>query len=202
MIAWCARLVFYFFFDDTAHPDIYTLSLHDALPISNDQRKVVYHQRAELMDADEVEESVAAILEEVVGITAEQYVPLGSLDEMWDADGLTQALESEYGVRADVARWTRDNKTISAEGIVEKCIKEAQDSYEKRVGDIGADLMRSVEKKVMLHQLDHHWKEHLASRDHPRQGSGLTSYAQKNPKQEYKREAFEMFGTMREQVKR
>lgn len=169
--------------------------------VANDQRKVVYHQRAELMDADEVEESVAAILEEVVGITAEQYVPPGSLDEMWDADGLTQALESEYGVRADVARWTRDNKTISAEGIVEKCIKEAQDSYEKRVGDIGADLMRSVEKKVMLHQLDHHWKEHLASMDHLRQGIGLRSYAQKNPKQEYKREAFEMFNTLLEQVK-
>ena len=169
--------------------------------VANDQRKVVYHQRAELMDAEEVEESVAAILEEVVGITVEQYVPPGSLDEMWDADGLTQALESEYGVRADVARWTRDNKTISAEGIVEKCIKEAQDSYEKRVGDIGADLMRSVEKKVMLHQLDHHWKEHLASMDHLRQGIGLRSYAQKNPKQEYKREAFEMFGTMLEQVK-
>jgi len=169
--------------------------------VANDQRKVVYHQRAELMDAEEIEESVAAIHEEVLEITIEQYVPPGSLDEMWDADGLTQVLESEYGVRADVASWIRDDKTISAEGIIKKCIKEAQNSYKNRVDDIGAELMRDVEKKVMLHQLDHHWKEHLASMDHLRQGIGLRSYAQKNPKQEYKREAFEMFGIMLEQVK-
>jgi preprotein translocase subunit SecA len=90
---------------------------------------------------------------------------------------------------------------MSAEGIAEKCIDEAAKAYEKKVGNIGADLMRGVEKQVMLRQLDHHWKEHLAGMDHLRQGIGLRSYAQKNPKQEYKREAFEMFGVMLEQVK-
>ncbi|MCH9695071.1 MAG: preprotein translocase subunit SecA [Gammaproteobacteria bacterium] len=169
--------------------------------VANDQRKVVYHQRSELMDADEIEESVAAIRDEVVAITAEQYIPPGSLEELWDADGLSQALESEYGVRADVARWLRDDSTLNAESITEKCIEEAQKFYEKKVGNIGGDLMRGVEKQVMLRQLDHHWKEHLAGMDHLRQGIGLRSYAQKNPKQEYKREAFEMFGTMLEQVK-
>jgi len=169
--------------------------------VANDQRKVVYHQRSELMDADEIEESVAAIRDEVIGITVEQYIPPGSLDEQWDADGLAQALESEFGVRADVARWAHDDNTLSPETIAEKCIEEAQNTYRQKVESIGADLMRGVEKQVMLRQLDHHWKEHLAGMDHLRQGIGLRSYAQKNPKQEYKREAFEMFGTMLEQVK-
>jgi preprotein translocase subunit SecA len=169
--------------------------------VANDQRKVVYHQRAELMDADEIEDSVAAIREEVVGISVEQYIPAGSLDELWDAEGLTQALESEFGLRFDVSRLAREDKTLSAEGMADQCIGEAAKAYEKKVGNIGADLMRGVEKQVMLRQLDNHWKEHLAGMDHLRQGIGLRSYAQKNPKQEYKREAFEMFGLMLEQVK-
>ena len=169
--------------------------------VANDQRKVVYHQRAELMDAEEIEESVAAIREEVVAITAEQYIPPGSLEELWDADGLSKALESEFGVRADVARWAHDDKTLSAEAIAEKAIEEVAKAYEEKVSNIGAELMRGVEKQVMLRQLDYHWKEHLAGMDHLRQGIGLRSYAQKNPKQEYKREAFEMFGVMLEQVK-
>ena len=169
--------------------------------VANDQRRVVYHQRSELMDADEIEDSVAAIRDEVVRITIEQYIPPGSLDEMWDTQGLSQALESEFGVQADVARWMNDDKTMSAEAIAEKCIDAANSAYAEKVANIGADLMRGVEKQVMLRQLDHHWKEHLAGMDHLRQGIGLRSYAQKNPKQEYKREAFEMFGVMLEQVK-
>ena len=169
--------------------------------VANDQRKVVYHQRSELMDADEIEESVEAIREEVISITVEQYIPAGSLDEMWDPEGLSKALESEFGVRADVSHWIQDDKTLTSEGIVERCVAEATAVYQKKAGSIGNDLMRGVEKQVMLRQLDHHWKEHLASMDHLRQGIGLRSYAQKNPKQEYKREAFEMFGVMLEQVK-
>ena len=169
--------------------------------VSNDQRKVVYHQRSELMDAEEIADSVAAIRDEVVQLCVYQYVPPGSLDELWDTDGLSQALESDFGIRVDVSRWADEEKTLSADGICERCITEVQSAYEKKVGDIGAELMRGVEKQVMLRQLDHHWKEHLASMDHLRQGIGLRSYAQKNPKQEYKREAFEMFGTMLEQVK-
>jgi len=169
--------------------------------VANDQRKVVYHQRSELMDADEIEDSVAAIREEVVGIVVDQHIPPGSLDELWDAEGLTKALDSEFGVRAEVAHWINDDKTLNADAIGDRCIEEVAKAYNKKVGDIGADLMRGVEKQVMLRQLDHHWKEHLASMDNLRQGIGLRSYAQKNPKQEYKREAFEMFGVMLEQVK-
>ena len=169
--------------------------------VANDQRKVVYHQRSELMDADEIEDSVAAIREEVVGIVVDQYIPPGSLDELWDTEGLGKALDSDFGVRVDVARWTNDDKTLNADAIGDRCIEEVAAAYAMKVGNIGADLMRGVEKQVMLRQLDHHWKDHLAAMDNLRQGIGLRSYAQKNPKQEYKREAFDMFGVMLEQVK-
>ena len=169
--------------------------------VANDQRRVVYHQRSELMDADDIADSVAAIREEVIGIMVEQYIAPGSLEELWDADGLSQALESDFGLRLDVAAWIRDDKKLTAEGIMERCIEEATKAYQEKVENIGDELMRGVEKQVMLRQLDHHWKEHLAGMDHLRQGIGLRSYAQKNPKQEYKREAFEMFGAMLEQVK-
>lgn len=169
--------------------------------VANDQRKVVYHQRAELMEADEIEESVVAIREEVVAETVQQYIPMGSLEEMWDVDGLSKVLDADFGVQADIAAWVRDDTTLNSEAIAERCVVEAQKAYEAKTDRIGAELMRGVEKQVMLRQLDYHWKEHLAAMDHLRQGIGLRSYAQKNPKQEYKREAFEMFGAMLEQVK-
>ncbi|MBT8104564.1 MAG: preprotein translocase subunit SecA [Woeseiaceae bacterium] len=169
--------------------------------VANDQRKVVYVMRNDLMEADEVEDSIAAIREEVVENAVHQYIPPGSLDEMWDAEGLSHALDAEFGVRADVARWAHEDSTLTVEAIAERCVGEVSKAYEKKAGDIGPDIMRGVEKQVMLRQLDMHWKEHLAAMDHLRQGIGLRSYAQKNPKQEYKREAFEMFGEMIEQVK-
>ena len=169
--------------------------------VANDQRKVVYVMRNDLMEADEIEESISAIRDEVVEGTVHQHIPPGSLDELWDADGLSTALEAEFGVRADVARWVREDSTLTAEAITERCVAEVEQAYKKKVGDVGPELMRGVEKQIMLRQLDFHWKEHLAAMDHLRQGIGLRSYAQKNPKQEYKREAFEMFGEMIEQVK-
>ncbi len=169
--------------------------------VANDQRKVVYVMRNDLMEAEEIEESIAAIRDEVVEGAVHQHIPPGSLDEQWDADGLSNALEAEFNVRADVARWIREDSTLTSEAITERCVDEVEQAYNKKVGDIGPDLMRGVEKQIMLRQLDFHWKEHLAAMDHLRQGIGLRSYAQKNPKQEYKREAFEMFGEMIEQVK-
>ena len=169
--------------------------------VANDQRKVVYVMRNDLMEADEIEDSIAAIRDEVVEGAVHQHIPPGSLEELWDAEGLSNALDAEFGVRADVARWVREDTTLTAEGITERCIEEVTKAYEKKTGEIGPELMRGVEKQVMLRQLDFHWKEHLAAMDHLRQGIGLRSYAQKNPKQEYKREAFDMFGEMIEQVK-
>ncbi len=169
--------------------------------VANDQRKVVYHQRSELMEADEIKESVAAIREEVISNTVAIHIPPGSLEEQWDADGLSKALEAEFGLDIDIGKLVHADKTLNDDGIRELCIKAADEAYEAKEASVGAELMRNVEKQVMLRQLDHHWKEHLAAMDHLRQGIGLRSYAQKNPKQEYKREAFEMFGAMLEQVK-
>jgi preprotein translocase subunit SecA len=169
--------------------------------VANDQRKVVYHQRSELMEADEIEDSVTAIRQEVIEDVVRDHIPPGSLEEQWDTDGLNQALAAEFGLSVTVDQWIRDDKTLNEDAIVDRCIDASDKAYEFRAEKIGAELMRNVEKQVMLRQLDMHWKEHLAAMDHLRQGIGLRSYAQKNPKQEYKREAFEMFGAMLEQVK-
>ncbi len=169
--------------------------------VANDQRKVVYHQRTDLMDADEVEDAVAAIREEVVAGEVAQYIPPESLEDTWDPAGLSKSLESDFGITVDVEKLLADDKSLSPDGIADICVSAANDAYAKKQEEVGADLLRNVEKQVMLRQLDHHWKEHLAAMDHLRQGIGLRSYAQKNPKQEYKREAFEMFGSMLEQVK-
>ena len=169
--------------------------------VANDQRKVVYHQRSELMDADEIADSVAAIREEVIADAVALHVPPGSLEEQWDTEGLTKALESEFGLDVDIGKLVHENATINDEGIRDFCIEKAASAYAEKDEQVGSELMRNVEKQVMLRQLDHHWKEHLAAMDHLRQGIGLRSFAQKNPKQEYKREAFEMFGTMLDQVK-
>jgi preprotein translocase subunit SecA len=169
--------------------------------VANDQRKVVYYQRSELMAADEIEDSVASIREEVVEMAVQSHIPPGSLEEQWDVDGLSKQLESEFGLHLEIDQWIRDDKTLNEDGILERCVEESDKAYKEKEGTIGSELMRSVEKQVMLQQLDMHWKEHLAAMDHLRQGIGLRSYAQKNPKQEYKREAFEMFGAMLDQVK-
>jgi preprotein translocase subunit SecA len=169
--------------------------------VANDQRKVVYHQRSELMGADEVADSVTAIREEVVESIVDQYIPPGSLEEQWDPDGLSHAIEHDFATHLSVVQWLKDDPKLNEDGIRERCISELQANYEAKVAEIGEDRMRHVEKEVMLMQLDHHWKEHLAGMDYLRQGIHLRGYAQKNPKQEYKREAFEMFGAMLDQIK-
>jgi preprotein translocase subunit SecA len=169
--------------------------------VANDQRKVVYHQRSELMAADEVEESIAAIREEIVAATVDQYIPPGSLEEQWDPEGLMQVMDSDFGISLNVPQWIRDDPKLNEDGIRERCAEELKKSYEEKEKSIGAETMRMLEKSVMLRQLDIQWKEHLAAMDYLRQGIHLRGYAQKNPKQEYKREAFEMFGELLDQVK-
>ncbi|MGH8221629.1 MAG: SEC-C metal-binding domain-containing protein, partial [Woeseiaceae bacterium] len=169
--------------------------------VANDQRKVVYHQRSELMAADDMRDSVMAIREEVVETLVDKYFPPGSLEEQWDPDGLSHALESDFAIHVDVARWLKDEPTLNDEGVRRRCVEGVQSAYEEKEKAYGAETMRLVEKSVMLRQLDLHWKEHLGAMDYLRQGIHLRGYAQKNPKQEYKREAFAMFGEMLEQVK-
>ncbi|MBT8096062.1 MAG: preprotein translocase subunit SecA [Woeseia sp.] len=169
--------------------------------VANDQRKVVYHQRSELMVADDIKDSIEAIREEVVKNLVAQYIPPGSLDEQWDAQGLMQAIETEFTVQLDVPSWISADAKLSEEDIAARCAEELQANYEAKEEAIGSSLIRQFEKEVMLRQLDFHWKEHLAAMDYLRQGIHLRGYAQKNPKQEYKREAFEMFGAMLDQIK-
>jgi preprotein translocase subunit SecA len=169
--------------------------------VANDQRKVIYHQRTELMAADEIKDSVAAIRDEVVATLVSEYMPPGSLEEQWDAAGMAHALERDFAIRLDVPGWLKADKKLSEDGVRERCISALQTAYDEKEAAIGSRLMRQVEKEVMLKQLDHHWKEHLGAMDYLRQGIHLRGYAQKNPKQEYKREAFAMFGVMLDQVK-
>lgn len=169
--------------------------------VANDQRKVVYHQRSELMAAEEVAESITAIREEVVEVLVDQHIPPGSVEEQWDPEGLALAFESDFATQLDIPDWLKTDSRMNEDQIRERCVSEMQANYDAKVEAIGAPLMRLVEKEIMLKQLDFHWKEHLGAMDYLRQGVGLRSYAQKNPKQEYKREAFEMFGEMLEQVK-
>ncbi len=169
--------------------------------VANDQRKVVYHQRTELMAADEVKDSIGAIREEVISDLVSQYIPPGSLEEQWDPDGLSHAIENDFGLPLNVSQWLKDDSKLNEADIDERCLKELEVAYEQKEDSIGSKIMRLFEKEVMLKQLDHHWKEHLGAMDYLRQGIGLRGYAQKNPKQEYKREAFEMFGVMLDQIK-
>ncbi|MFK8054170.1 MAG: preprotein translocase subunit SecA [Woeseiaceae bacterium] len=170
--------------------------------VANEQRKVVYHQRTELMRADDVSESVAEIRSEVVESLVAEYFPPNSIEDQWDAQGLTQVMETEFGIRVDVATWLADDSKLNAEGIRERVTDLVDESYAEKTESVGEETMQQLEKAVMLQQLDLDWKEHLAALDYLRQGIGLRGYAQKNPKQEYKREAFEMFGAMLESVKR
>ncbi len=170
--------------------------------VANDQRRVVYHQRSELMAADEVEEAVQAIREEVVTEMADGFIPPGSLDEQWDAAGLERELAGMLGVEIPVTQWIEADKKLGEPEIKQRLVESVETLYAEKVKEYGEAVMRPVERNVMLQQLDLHWKEHLAMMDYLRQGIGLRSYAQKNPEQEYKREAFELFGSMLEEVKR
>src|SRR5690606_2446923 len=169
--------------------------------VANDQRKVVYQQRTELMDAEDVADAIRGIRAEVVDNVVSEYVPPQSVEEMWDKEGLTKALEREFGLVLDVAKVLEEDDELDEKGLKRLILERVEAEYEEKVAAIGAPIMRELEKGVMLRQLDTHWKEHLAALDYLRQGIHLRGYAQRNPKQEYKREAFEMFASMLDRVK-
>jgi preprotein translocase subunit SecA len=169
--------------------------------VANDQRRVVYQQRNELMEAEEIADAIAGIREEVVNTVVNDYVPPESLAEQWDIPTLQQALRKEFGAELDLVGALERDDSMDEAGLRQHIIEHIDAAYESKVQQIGEPIMRQFEKVVMLNQLDMHWKEHLAAMDYLRQGIHLRGYAQKNPKQEYKREAFEMFGMMLDQVK-
>ncbi|MFO7304685.1 MAG: preprotein translocase subunit SecA [Gammaproteobacteria bacterium] len=169
--------------------------------VANDQRKVIYQQRTELMAAEDVSDAIAGIRHEVLNTVIDRYIPPKSVEDMWDIDGLVQTLERDFAVRLDIKGWMAADANLGEEGIRQRVVEEVQRAYEAKVEQYGAPVMRQIEKAIMLQQLDSHWREHLAAMDYLRQGIHLRSYAQKNPKQEYKREAFELFTAMLDRVK-
>jgi preprotein translocase subunit SecA len=169
--------------------------------VANDQRKVVYQQRADLMEATDISDAIRAIRAEVVDAIVSEHVAPQSVEEVWDKPGLTKALENEFGLKFDVSALLERDHTIDEVKLRGLVVKAAEDAYQQKMAEIGPEIMRELEKGVMLRQLDSHWKEHIAALDYLRQGIHLRGYAQRNPKQEYKREAFEMFSAMLDRVK-
>ncbi|HSD73322.1 MAG TPA: preprotein translocase subunit SecA [Steroidobacteraceae bacterium] len=169
--------------------------------VANDQRKVIYQQRTELMAAEDVADAVRGIREEVLNELISQFVPPGSVVEQWDVAALSAALERDFGLKLEIRAWLDHDQTLDEQGLRKRIVDEIAGAYEQKVTQYGAPFMRHVEKAIMLQQLDVHWREHLAAMDYMRQGIHLRGYAQKNPKQEYKREAFELFSAMLDRIK-
>ncbi|GAA0397982.1 preprotein translocase subunit SecA [Cocleimonas flava] len=169
--------------------------------VANDQRKVIYEQRAELLEAADVEESIASFIEDVVESTIDQYIPRQSIVEQWDIPGLTKHLKEEMSVDLDIQGWLDSDDELHEETLREKILQSIQGMIKIKEDLISSERMRELERDVMLHVVDTHWKEHLASMDYLRQSVGLRGYAQKNPKQEYKREAYEMFEELLGKIK-
>ncbi len=170
--------------------------------VANDQRKVIYQQRNELLETDDISETVGAMRHSVLREIFRLYVPEESVEEQWDMEGLERALAADMQIGAPVAQWFKDEPTLSDEEILERIIRGADEAYAAKVELVGAENFHQFERNVMLQSLDMHWREHLAALDHLRQGIHLRGYAQKNPKQEYKREAFELFEAMLDAVRR
>jgi preprotein translocase subunit SecA len=168
--------------------------------VANDQRRVVYQQRNELLEADEIYDIITAIRADVINQLINQFMPPQSIEDQWDIPGLEQHLESEHGLRLPIQQWLDEDKKLTEAGIRERVVEAVTKSYEEKTAIVGNEIRR-FEKQIMLQVLDTLWKEHLATMDHLRQGIHLRGYAGKNPKQEYKREAFELFEEMLDNIK-
>jgi preprotein translocase subunit SecA len=169
--------------------------------VANDQRKVIYSQRDMLLEEGDIGEVISGIRQDVVATVLDQYIPPQSLDEMWDLEGLEDRLKSDMSVDLPIRKWIEEDEKLHEETLKQRISESIDDMYNAKEALVGKDVLRHFEKSIMLQSLDQHWKEHLASMDHLRQGIHLRGYAQKNPKQEYKRESFELFSTMLELLK-
>ena len=169
--------------------------------VANDQRKVIYSQRDELLESESVQEVVAEIRRDVVAGIIARFVPPDSIDELWNLPGLEKEALAEFGVQVDLQKLVREREEIDSAGIAEHVHEAFDRLFREKEALIGSEMMRTLERHVMLTVLDQAWKEHLARMDFLRQGIHLRGYAQKQPKQEYKREAFEMFGQMLDKIR-
>jgi preprotein translocase subunit SecA len=169
--------------------------------VANDQRRVVYGQRNELMGADEIGDTIAAMREEVFTEVTNRYLPPGSIDEQWDIPGLEKALDGEFGIDVPVGRWLQEDESAHEEVLRTRILEAVEAHFRKKEELTGPQVMRHFEKALMLNVLDQQWKDHLASMDYLRQGIGLRGYAQKQPMQEYKRESYGMFTDLLDRIK-
>jgi len=169
--------------------------------VANEQRKAIYQERDDYMAEEEVYETIADMRDDVVSGVVDAHIPPDSIEEMWDLPGLTTQLELMTGESFDVAAWVEEDPEIPVETIKERIIDSLEEDYKSKEERAGPENLRQFEKAIVLQKLDEHWKEHLAGMDYLRQSVGLRGYAQKNPKQEYKREAYDLFTRMLEEYK-
>lgn len=169
--------------------------------VANDQRKVIYQQRDDLLKADSISEAIDDMRLDVLSDHFRKYVPLNSVDEQWDIEGLTTSLSKEFGEDLPIQQWIDEDDHLHDELILDRICEHFAQAYKAKVALVGEEIARRYEKEIMLIVLDRQWKEHLAAMDYLRQGIGLRGYAQKNPIQEFKRESFEMFSNMLDSIK-
>ncbi len=170
--------------------------------VANDQRRVIYAQRNELLETEDISETVTAMRHGVLEELFRQFVPAESVEEQWDIQGLERALAGDFLVEVPVALWISQEPSITDDEILARLTRLMDEIYAGKVAQVGAEVFHQFERNVMLQSLDTHWREHLAALDHLRQGIHLRGYAQKNPKQEYKREAFELFEGLLDAIRR
>ena len=169
--------------------------------VANDQRTVIYQQRNELIDAEDISEMISSMRRSVVAAVVQAHMPLGSVDEMWSLPELDLQLLNDFGLKLDIAGWVDSDKTVDTEVVQERVLESVESAYEEKINKASVDSIRRLESEFMLQVLDKLWKEHLATMDHLRAGIGLRGYGGRNPKQEYKRESFELFSSLLERVK-
>ncbi len=170
--------------------------------VANDQRKVIYQQRNELLETEDISETITAMRHGVIAEIFRSHVPAESVEEQWDLESLERELAAELQIAAPAAAWVKAEPTLTDEEMLHRIVQSADEAYQAKIDLVGAETFHQFERNVMLQSLDAHWREHLAALDHLRQGIHLRGYAQKNPKQEYKREAFELFETLLDVVRK
>jgi preprotein translocase subunit SecA len=169
--------------------------------VANDQRKVVYQQRTEIMGTEDLSGAIHGLLDDSATTLMDQYMPKQAVPADWDLDALADALQRDFAVRAWPKAWVAADPELEEAALRERIQKEVREAYDAKVARTGAPIMRQIEKQVMLQKVDHHWREHLSAMDYLRQGIHLRGYAQKDPKFEFKREAFELFSAMLDRIK-
>lgn len=170
--------------------------------VANEQRKVIYQQRNDLLESAEIADTITAMRDEVINSSIDEFIPPQSMEEQWDVPGLQKSLHAEFQLDLPLTQWLEQDTKLEETTLRERIVQAAQQHFQAKVDQVGSEAMHRYERIIMLQSIDTHWRAHLSALDHLRQGIHLRGYAQKNPKQEYKREAFELFASMLNIIKR